>query len=550
MDSKSVLAQSSPTRSQSNETRGMLDNWQLRRSDGLARLFPSWNRWWNSPEHQRDTRKSRPAAAERSEAAPDATGDAELHATRPVTRFRDVLPEIDENQTPSAVAQAASPAPRIASLNEGAVLRASLLAQESPASIFTQNVVPPLAALQTGLNNLTKTSPVPALQPAPAPATDPAVIASTSSAEPDNLLPQSLMRDSDGPADPPLALGPAQDQAPSSKSASTSTPPQQKNSTSTPPPPRRTPPAPATSTPPPPSAEPKKSATTTKPAADEMKLQSPEVEPAAAIEPPPAPAATQVRPQAPKNASSPPTPPSASAPAAASEPAAPSASAPAASGPAPIVSGTASAGYAQSPAVGPAPQELTTWPSLDGALKTAPSAQLPTPLFSSSYDFSTPVASPQILAAPQGACCGCGVCQVKTKKCKFNLQNCILVRKLKCLMAFIHEHCPLKKKFWKNSCQNCTCCSPTYFGTMASPQGFFGSLQSAPISMPVIGNPATPQASGSPGLFSPLSDREQVEAKPDSLLALEPSTGTKPGDVAQGGDDLKPIAPQGLDETP
>jgi hypothetical protein len=112
----------------------------------------------------------------------------------------------------------------------------------------------------------------------------------------------------------------------------------------------------------------------------------------------------------------------------------------------------------------------------------------------------------------------------------------------------------LKKKFKKTCCQNCPCCGPLYIGTLASPQGIQGSLQSvhapllAPpaISVPAAAAPATPQASR----LAPPLDREAAASSPDSLLALDPSTGAKPGDVSQGGDDLKPVAPQGLDDAP
>jgi hypothetical protein len=542
-DRKQDLAQSSPARSQPKETSETRDIWHQERSPGLARFFPSFNRRSNSPENRRDPSQSRSVAKKPSDDESDTDGDALLHASRPVTRFRDVVLEPEANESPRAVAVAESPAPTIASFGEGGVLRASLPPQGRAASRFGQGTVPQLLpALQSSIDYSKATSPIPVLEPAPAQGQ--ALPAMSANSEPDNLLPQSLMRDSDGPPDSSLSLAAAQDQAPSSKATSTpaktqkpsskpaSSPPQ-------PPNPRPTPLTPAPSSPAP-SAEPKKSTTAPKPAADQMKLQSPEIEPAAAIQQ--APSATQVKPVGPKNVVSEPSPPEPPAPEA--SPPAASGPTPAASGPEPATTGSASAGYAQVPTAQGAPREFLTSPSLAGTVKTVPSAQLPTPLFSQSYDWSTPAPAAQVLPAPQAGCCEC--CPTKVKKCRLNLEKCILIRKLKCVMQFIHEHCPLKKKFWKKCCQDCPCCGPTYIGTMASPPAFFGSLQSAPISMPASGSPATPQTSR---FFAP-PDRKEADLGPDSVLALEPSTGPKANDFAQAGDDLKPIAPQGLDQTP
>lgn len=279
-----------------------------------------------------------------------------------------------------------------------------------------------------------------------------------------------------------------------------------------------------------------------------MKLQSPELEPAAVIQPPSS--STQAKPEAPKSASSQPSPPP--VPSATPKPAAPSAStpatsspapaapgpAPSASSPAPAEPGSASAGYAQPPAA-QSPPEFLTLPNFDGSSKTLPSAQLPPPLFPSTYDWPLP--------APQTACVPC---KPKIKKCDWTpgKYTLLLIQKLKCLKQYIHDHCPLRKKFSKSCCQNCSCCGPMYIGTMASPQGFFGSLQSAPVWAPASAsaNPLIPQ----PSQPLPPLDFGGVPVSPDSRLALDPSAGTKPGDIAQGWEDLMPVAPQGLDKTP
>jgi hypothetical protein len=123
---------------------------------------------------------------------------------------------------------------------------------------------------------------------------------------------------------------------------------------------------------------------------------------------------------------------------------------------------------------------------------------------------------------------------------KEKLCNCFLIKKCKCVLQFIHEHCPLKKKFWSKSC--CTsgaCCGPTYIGTMASPQGFFGSLQSAPISTGAMQSLSTPQAS----LLGSYFGGDAAASSPESSLALDRSAGTKAHDVAEGGDDLRPVSP-------
>jgi len=554
-DPRQDLAQSSPGRSQPNETKGRVDMWPERRSDGLARFFPSLNRRRNAAE------TSRSVASERSDHTPNTARSDELHASRPVTRFRDVTPEPDEGRDTTAVGISGFAAANTPSSNEGEVLRASLPPRERSASTFTQEIAQPQSPVfQTNSDESKGSSLVPTSQPAPAPV----LFAMNASGEPENLLPQSLMRDQEGPSDSPVALAPIQEEAPSSKRSSdtnqaqkpssASAPAQKPSSKSTtPPPPRRKPatPAPSSSAP---SAEPKKSTAATKPAAGEMKLQSPDLEPAPAIQPPSS--AREAKPEAPKGVSSTPSPPP--VPSAAPEPAVPSAPAPAAasSPPAaaalpsaataspPAASGSAPAGYTLSPAAQPGPAETLSWPSLDGRLKSLPSAQLPPPLFPSSYGWSAPTVS-QVLPSPQTAFVACAT---KTKKCGWTSGKCKLfcMRKLRCLTQFIHEHCPFKKKAAKTCCRNCPCCGPMYIGAMPSAQWIQGSPLFGAASIPVNPSPATPQASRS---AAPVG-QEAEDASPASLSPLDSSAGTKPGDVSQGGEDLKPIAPEGLDKTP
>ncbi len=547
------LAQSSPARSQPNETKSPLNSWPERRSDGLARFFPSLSRRWNAAE------TSRPVASQRSDNIPNSTGDLGLHASRPVTRFRDVPPEPEEGQDTAAIM-----ATNAASPNEGEVLRASLPPRERSASTFTEGMIEPQSPVFETSSGESKGSALVA-NSAPAPAPAPALIAMNSSGEPENLLPQSLMRDQDEPSDSPEALAPIQDQAPSSKPASDKT--QEKKSSSaapkaekpsakptTPPQPapRRKPAAPA-QTRQEPRAEPKKSTATTKPAADEMKLQSPELEPAIQS---PAPR-REPRPEAPKDVSSPPSPPP--VPSAAREPATPATPAPAAaaSQPSAVVappsavvappsaSDSVPAGYSLSPPALPGPAEVLSWPGFDGTFKSLPSAQLPAPIFPSSYGWSAPTASSQVMATPQT---GCVACTTKTQKCNSTPGKCklLLMRKWRCLTDFIHEHCPFKKKAAKTCCQNCPCCRPLYIGAMPSAQWIQASPLFAPVSFPVNPSPAIPQASRS----APPVGPETAEASPASLSPLDSSARTKPDDVSQGGEDLKPVASEGLDKTP
>ncbi len=572
-DPRQDLAQSSPSRSQPKETRSRHDIWPEWRSDRLARLFPSLSRRGNAAE------TSRSMASERSDSMPNSTGDLGLHASRPVTRFRDVPPEPEEGQDNSAVGLSAVAAANAPSSNEGEVLRASLPPRERSASTFTQGIVEPQSPVFQSSSGESKGSALVAnSEPVPAPA----LIAMNLSGEPENLLPQSLMRDQEEPADSPLALAPIQDQAPSAKpssdktqekqSSSASPPAEKPKSKSTTPPqpaPRRKPATPAQSRQEP-SAEPKKSTAATKPAADEMKLQSPELEPAPAIQPPSR--GREPRPEAPKGVISPPSPPPApsavrepaapapagaamppaavsappvSPPAAAAAPPAAVVASPAASVASPAASGSAPAGYVLSPPAQPGPAEVLTWPGLDGKIKSLPSAQLPTPVFPSSYGWSAPTASSQVMPAPQTACVAC---TTQTKKCGWTSGKCklLLMRKLKCLKDFIHEHCPFKKKASNTCCQNCPCCGPLYIGAMPSAQWIQGSPLFAPVSFPVSPSPPTPQASQS---AAPVRQRAE-DASPASLSPLDSSAGTKPGDVSQGGEDLKPIVPEGLDKTP
>jgi hypothetical protein len=45
-------------------------------------------------------------------------------------------------------------------------------------------------------------------------------------------------------------------------------------------------------------------------------------------------------------------------------------------------------------------------------------------------------------------------------------------------------------------------------------------------------------------------DRDGADGSPESTSRVEPSSGTKPGDIAQGGEDLKPVASEALDKAP
>jgi len=554
-DTRQDLAQSSPARSQPQATRSRQDLWPERRSEGLARFFPSLSRRWNAAETSRSS-PSQPVAS-----TPNSAGGVAIHSSRPVTRFRDVTPELEEGQDTSAAGVSAIAAAMAPSANEGEVLRASLRPREQSASSFASGILPPQSPVsQTSSGELKGSSLVATSQPAPAPA----LLAMSSSGEPENLLPQSLMRDQDGPSDSPLALAPIQDPPPSSQPTTEKTQEKKSNKASAPaekqsskpasppappPAPRRKPEIPAPKRPES-SSEPQKSNAATKPAADELKVQSPELEPAPPIQPPASAPAT--RPELQKGVrsmESPPPPPSA-----VREPAAPSAPAPSAVtppapavtappspvAPPPAVSGSADAGYAPSPS---ATAETLSWPDLDGKIKTLPTAQLPAPSYPTSYQWSQP--SAQVLPAPQT---GCVAYPTKTKKCdwKPGKYTLILCRKLKCLKQFIHEHCPLKKKASKTCCQNCPCCGPMYIGAMPSAQWISGSPLFAPASFLANPSPPTPQAS----LFASPFGREAADASPESLSAPDSSAGTKPGDVSQRGEDLEPIAADGLDKTP
>jgi len=553
------LAESSQVRSQPEGKRSPLDIWPERRSDRLARFFPSLSRRWNAAEKR--------VADERSAKKTNSTRGSGLVASRPVTRFRDVAPEPEKGPDKSPDGVAPLPLANARGVNEGEVLRASLPPQERPALVFTQGVLQPQSPLfQARPDAPNASTPVPTSRPAPAPT----LIALSSSEEPENLLPRSLMRDQEGPADPPEVTAPIQDQAPASKPSEKSAAAQKPSAKplNPPPPPRRPPAAPRPTNRP---SDAKKSAAPTKPAADEMKLQSPELEPAPAIQPPSP--ARVTRPEAQKGVNATPSPPL--VPTAGPEPTAPTGTPPAASPTrtgtstaqppapgtqpatsgaapaapsaesgksvqAPAASGSAAAGYA--PSSGSA--EYPGLPSFDGAIKSLPSAQLPPPTFPASYNWSFP-AAPRVLPSPQSSC---AAWTTQKKKCNWQPGKCtlLLCRKLKCLKQFIHEHCPFKKKASNMCCQNCPCCNPISIGAMPSAQWFFAPFPSAPASVPVITNPATPQVSGS----SSSVERYGEEAGRESLSAVDPSTGTKPGDVTQGGEELKPVAPNGLDETP
>ncbi len=569
------VTQSSPVRSQPNDTKSPADIWPQRRSDSLARLFPNLSRRRSAAESPRSV------TSERTDRVPNSATAVELQASRPVTRFRDVAPEPEEDPDASTVGVSAFVALNTPTSSEGEVVRASLPPQERSAASFTQEVVAPQSpVIQAPPDEPNRSSLVPTFPPAPT------LFAMNASGEPENLLPQSLMRDQEGPSDSPVALAPIQDQAPSSKPTapsgparkpssdspparkpSSDSPPAQKpnsdsapakkstsKTTTPPPPPRRSPEAsPKRSSAP--ATKPKEPPAATKPAADEMKLDSPNLEPAPPIQPPAS--ARESKPAAPKDVNSTPSPPpvptaapepappSASAPATSDSTPAASGSAPAASVSAPVPSGSVPAGYTLSPAAQPGPAEFLSSPSLDGQIKSLPAAQLPPPLFPSSYGWSAPTASSQVLPSPQAVCTRC---ETRTKKCDWKPGKCtgLLIRKLKCLKQFIHEHCPFKKKASKTCCQNCPCCGPLFIGAMPSGQWIGGSPLFAPATVRVNGNPATPQASW----FSSPVGQERAEASAESLSALEVSAGTKPSDVAQGGEDLKPVTSEGLDKTP
>ncbi len=352
-DARQDLAQSSTARSQQKEAKSPLNIWLDRRSDRLARFFPSLNRRSNAAE------TSHSVASQRSDNTPSSTSDVGLHASRPVTRFRDLPPEPEEGQNTAEVGLPAIAAANAPASNEGEVLRASLPPRERSASTFTQGMIEPQSPVfQTGSGESKGSALVANSEPAA-----PALIAMNLSAEPENLLPPSLRRDQDEPADSPLALAPIQDQAPSSKPSSEKT--QEKKSSSASPPAEKpksksaTPPQPAprrkSATPAQsrqePSAEPKKSTAATKPAADEMKLQSPELEPA--IQPPSP--RREPRPEPPKDVSSHPSPPP--VPSAVRETPAPSTPAPpaAAAPPAAVVSPPGAAAAPPSAAIAPPP---------------------------------------------------------------------------------------------------------------------------------------------------------------------------------------------------
>lgn len=556
-DRRPDLAQSNAARSTPKEKSSTLDLWQDQHTTGLTRFFPSWNRRWGSTDDRRDRVESRSVAAKRSDRESDAADRGELHASRPATRFRDVLPVGKEDTPTFPLANFPARAPSVASWNEGAVLRASLPPQEF-SSGFTQAIgTVQVPGLETGSGNLTQTSRVPTLQPALVPP----LSAMFATGEPDSLLPQSLMRDSEDGSDshPVSKPKPAQNQTLSGK-ASSATAPKQKQKraplpATSPRPQSPTPPIPAASIPPPP-AEPTRLTAATKPASDETTLQFPVLEPAAPMQPvisfnqskpeaaksaspPPVPSpAPEPKPpstssaalQQPKPPSSSPAPPSSSS-SPASSSAMPASSGAAGSGAVPLGAGDGQLLEAQS-----TQREFLTWPNFDGSLKTLPSAQFSAPLFPTTYD--CPMPTPQTSCAPYPA---------RIKKCDWTpgKYTMLLIRKLKCLKQYIHDHCPLKKKFAKSCCQNCNCCAPSYIGTMASPQGFFGSLQSPPMSFSSDPTPLTPQVSQ---LMSPLNFGGSLS--PDSRVALDASAGAKPGDIPQGGEELMPIAPQSFNKTP
>jgi hypothetical protein len=268
-----------------------------------------------------------------------------------------------------------------------------------------------------------------------------------------------------------------------------------------------------------------------------MKLQSPDIEPAPAL--PRSSPAREPQAEGARGVSSTPSPPPVpSAVAAPSELPAPP---PAASATPAASSSSVPAGYAA-----PTGQsDFLSWPSLERTTKTIPSAQFPPPLFPSSYGVTTPPPF-QVLPAPQSACVACTT--QTTKKCCWKPGKCklLLMRKLECLKRFIHEHCPFKKKASKACCQNCPCCGPLYVGAMPSAQWISTPLQSAPVLVPSNANPATPQASRS----SSSVDQERAEERTEALTTLEPLAGTKPSDVSQGWEDLKPVASEGLNKAP